>query len=111
MSWTSGSAARRTSRVWEQAAAGGFVLVTKDQDFQRLSVLRGAPPKVIWIRLGNCTTADIVRVLRFRRARVAAFAGSAAELRGAALRGLFDPLARELLALGDNRHLVPTTNT
>jgi predicted nuclease of predicted toxin-antitoxin system len=26
-------------RIWERAAADGFVLVSKDQDFQRLSVL------------------------------------------------------------------------
>lgn len=31
--------------VWEFAKGHGFVLVTKDEDFQRLSVLRGPPPK------------------------------------------------------------------
>lgn len=40
--------------IWEHAATEGFVLVTKDDDFQRLSVLFGPPPKVVWIRLGNC---------------------------------------------------------
>jgi len=35
-------------------------LVTDLAD-QQLSVLYGAPPKVIWIRLGNCSTADIIR--------------------------------------------------
>lgn len=52
--------------VWKQAADGGYVLVTKDEDFHRLSVLRGPPPKVIWIRLGNCATRDVVRLLRTR---------------------------------------------
>lgn len=52
------------------------MLVTKDQDFQRLSVMRGAPPKVVWIRLGNCATADIVRLLRFRRDQIIAFVES-----------------------------------
>jgi len=42
--------------VWERAAAGGFVLVTKDEDFHRMAVLLGPPPKIVWIRLGNCTT-------------------------------------------------------
>ncbi|MEO7085158.1 MAG: DUF5615 family PIN-like protein [Gemmatimonadaceae bacterium] len=59
--------------IWVRAAADGFVLVTKDEDFQRLSVLRGAPPKVIWIRLGNCTTPDVSRLLRFRREQIHAF--------------------------------------
>jgi predicted nuclease of predicted toxin-antitoxin system len=50
--------------LWELAAASGCLLVTKDEDFHRLSIVRGAPPKVIWIRLGNCSTEDIARLLR-----------------------------------------------
>lgn len=60
-------------RVWDHAAAGGYVLVTRDEDFHRLSVLRGPPPKVIWVRLGNCTTADVVRLLRVRAEQIARF--------------------------------------
>lgn len=59
--------------VWSYAATTGFVLVTKDEDFHRLSVLRGAPPKVLWVRLGNCATADVARLLRLRRADVERF--------------------------------------
>ena len=59
--------------VWDFAAAGGYVLVTKDEDFQRLSVVRGPPPKVIWVRLGNCATADVARLLRLRADDVARF--------------------------------------
>ena len=61
------------SALWTRAAAEKFVLVTKDEDFQRLSVLRGPPPKVIWIRLGNCATADVARLLRFRAEQIDAF--------------------------------------
>ena len=50
--------------VWEYARAEGFVLVTKDADFSELSTLRGFPPKVIWLRLGNCTANQIEAVLR-----------------------------------------------
>lgn len=42
----------------------GFVLVSKEEDFHRLSVMHGAPPKVVWLRLGNCVTQDIVDLLR-----------------------------------------------
>ena len=52
------------ARVWEYARQHGFTLVTKDEDFHRLSVLYGAPPKVIRIRLGNCSTADVAQLLR-----------------------------------------------
>ena len=60
--------------IWSRAAADGSVLVTKDEDFHRLSVLLGPPPKVVWIRLGNCTTEDVARLLRFRADDLKAFA-------------------------------------
>jgi predicted nuclease of predicted toxin-antitoxin system len=59
--------------IWNRAAEDDFVLVTKDDDFHRLSVLLGPPPKVIWIRLWNCATADVARLLRFRAEDVQAF--------------------------------------
>jgi len=49
--------------VWELAREHRCVLVTKDGDFHRLSLLHGAPPKVVWLRIGNCATADIARLL------------------------------------------------
>ena len=60
--------------IWQHARDHGFIIVTKDEDFQRLSVLYEAPPKVIWIRLGNCSTADIVRLLSERRNEIDRFA-------------------------------------
>jgi predicted nuclease of predicted toxin-antitoxin system len=59
--------------VWDRAAQDGYVLVTKDEDFHRLSLLLGPPPKVVWIRLGNCSTADVARLLRFRAAEIVEF--------------------------------------
>jgi len=50
--------------VWRHAKDNGFVVVTKDADFADLSVLRGFPPKVVWIRRGNCSTTDIENLLR-----------------------------------------------
>jgi predicted nuclease of predicted toxin-antitoxin system len=59
--------------VWQLAVEHHCVLVTKDEDFHRLSVLRGGPPKVVWIRLGNCTTADIANLLLEHRADIHRF--------------------------------------
>ena len=59
--------------IWQYAREHGFVIVTKDEDFQQLSVLYGAPPKVIWIRLGNCSTGDITRLLTERHREVDRF--------------------------------------
>ncbi len=50
--------------VWEWSRKKGFTIVTKDADFNELSTLRGFPPKIIWIRTGNCTTSQIERLLR-----------------------------------------------
>ncbi len=60
--------------VWRHDAAGGYAIVTKDDDFRQRSFLLGAPPRVIWVRLGNCRTADVEAVLRMRHADVLAFA-------------------------------------
>lgn len=59
--------------IWATAATEGFLLVTKDEDFHRLSVLLGPPPKVIWIRLGNCATAEVARLLRSEADRIHEF--------------------------------------
>jgi len=50
--------------VWEYAKANQFVIVSKDSDFEQRSLLHSHPPKIIWIRLGNCSTRDIEELLR-----------------------------------------------
>lgn len=50
--------------VWEYARNNGLMIVSKDSDFHQRSFLYGYPPKVVWVRLGNCSTADVERVLR-----------------------------------------------
>jgi predicted nuclease of predicted toxin-antitoxin system len=49
--------------VWNVARREGYCLVTKDADFNELLIAKGFPPKVIWIRLGNCTTNEILGLL------------------------------------------------
>jgi predicted nuclease of predicted toxin-antitoxin system len=60
-------------QVWEHARLNGFAVVTKDEDYSDLSVLRGSPPKVIWIQLGNCKTAEVEAAFRARLADIEAF--------------------------------------
>jgi predicted nuclease of predicted toxin-antitoxin system len=50
--------------VWEYAREHNFILVSKDSDFHELSLLYGSPPKVVWIRRGNCATRQIEFILR-----------------------------------------------
>lgn len=65
-------------QVWEHARLNGFAIVTKDEDYNNLSVLRGSPPKVIWLQLGNCTTAQVEAVFRARFVDIDAFEKDAA---------------------------------
>ncbi len=68
-----GLAAAPDDDVWAHAAANGFVIVSKDTDFQQRALLYGHPPKVIWVRLGNCSTAAVEALLRSRLADIQAF--------------------------------------
>lgn len=69
-----GAGGASDATVWQLAQKRDCVLVTKDEDFHRLSVLRGAPPKVVWLRLGNCTTEEVARLLRQHVADIRRFA-------------------------------------
>jgi predicted nuclease of predicted toxin-antitoxin system len=59
--------------IWRHAQEHGLVIVSRDEDFHRLSVFHGPPPKVIWIRLGNCSTDDIIGLLKTRHREIDAF--------------------------------------
>jgi predicted nuclease of predicted toxin-antitoxin system len=59
--------------IWEYAKAHGFALVSKDSDFQQRSLLIGAPPKFIWLRVGNCTVATTEILLRRHSAAIHTF--------------------------------------
>ena len=52
--------------VWEYARAHGLTIVTKDADFNDLAILTTPPPHVVWLRRGNCSTAEAEAVLRAR---------------------------------------------
>ncbi len=49
--------------MWEFARANDYVIVTKDDDFSALSALRGHPPRIIKLTLGNSDNARVLAVL------------------------------------------------
>jgi predicted nuclease of predicted toxin-antitoxin system len=61
--------------IWTLALPRGLTIVSKDADFHQRSFLFGHPPKVVWIRLGNCSTDDIAAILRRHHVDVLAFEG------------------------------------
>ena len=50
--------------IWNYAKANGFTLVSKDKDFYQRTLLYGAPPKFIWLCLGNCTRDDLLALIQ-----------------------------------------------
>jgi len=51
------------SVIFEFAKTHSFAIVTFDSDFVDLAVLKGTPPKIVWLRTGNLTTRFIADIL------------------------------------------------
>jgi len=68
-----GLASAADEAIWSFAVEHGFLIVSKDSDFHQLSFVRGFPPKVVWIQLGNCTTAQIIDLLLTRHGALEGF--------------------------------------
>jgi len=50
-------------QIFSAAAEAGAVVMTKDSDFVLLVQQRGAPPQVVWLRLGNTSNRDLRRIV------------------------------------------------
>jgi predicted nuclease of predicted toxin-antitoxin system len=61
------------SAVWAHARGDHFAIVSKDNDFRQRSFLEGAPPKIIWLSVGNAGTVAIADLLRREHGRILAF--------------------------------------
>lgn len=59
--------------IWSHARDHGMVIVSKDSDFQQRSLLLGAPPKVVCLKVGNCPTSRIEALLRERSVELHTF--------------------------------------
>ena len=59
--------------IWTFARAGGYTIVSKDADFHHLSFRYGAPPKAVWLKMGNCSTREVSACIRKNRGALEAF--------------------------------------
>jgi len=59
--------------IWAYARAQGFAIASKDSDFAERSILAELAPKILWIRLGNCSTNAVEMLLRARHDEVRRF--------------------------------------
>jgi predicted nuclease of predicted toxin-antitoxin system len=55
------------------AAEHGYMIVTKDNDFYVSSIMHGAPPKIVWLRVGNCSVHDLEQLLRANASEILDF--------------------------------------
>jgi predicted nuclease of predicted toxin-antitoxin system len=62
--------------IWDFAAAQGYAVVSKDNDFRQLSFLYGSPPKIVWLSVGNAGTDAIAGLLERSSSRIEQFADS-----------------------------------
>lgn len=67
------------SVIADWAKREGFMIVSKDTDFYQRSMVFGHPPKFVWLRIGNCSTAFVVDLLRANTELICAFGASDAE--------------------------------
>ena len=58
-----GLEAASDSVIWRTAKDHGFVIVTRDADFEELSLVWGQPPKVIWLKTRNQSRAATLKIL------------------------------------------------
>jgi len=49
--------------IWEFARSNSYTIVTFDSDYYDLSIIRGCPPKIIWLRIGNTSTQMVAKEL------------------------------------------------
>lgn len=61
--------------IWHFAQQHQFTIVTKDSDMNDITALRGAPPKILWLRIGNCTTKMTEAIIRRNHAIIEQFHG------------------------------------
>lgn len=49
--------------IWEHAAREGAIIISKDEDFAQMTLVRPEPVPVIWLRVGNCRTPHLLATL------------------------------------------------
>jgi predicted nuclease of predicted toxin-antitoxin system len=59
--------------LWKFAKNNSFIIVTKDSDFSEKAIVKGFPPKTIWIKKGNCSTKEIEKILRNKFLEIKSF--------------------------------------
>lgn len=60
-------------QIWEYARKNNFTIVTFDADFIDLTNLKGFPPKIIWLRIGNTSTENLAKIINENHFKIGEF--------------------------------------
>ena len=58
------------SEIWQYAKDNGYVIVSRDSDFQERSLVAGHPPQVIWLKIPNRSKTVVLNILLEHRAEI-----------------------------------------
>lgn len=58
------------SEIWQYAKDNGFVIVSRDSDFQERSLVAGHPPQVVWLKIPNRSKTVVLNILLEHRAEI-----------------------------------------
>jgi predicted nuclease of predicted toxin-antitoxin system len=50
--------------IFEYAKKHAYTIVTFDEDFQEIQSILGFPPKIVWLRMGNTSTTNVLQTLQ-----------------------------------------------
>jgi predicted nuclease of predicted toxin-antitoxin system len=59
--------------VWNFVKQNGFTIISKNSYFHQMSFVFGAPPKVVWLRIGNSSTKELEISIRANLLRISNF--------------------------------------
>lgn len=63
-------------QIWEYARVNGSFIVTNDDDFLKILLLRGFPPKIVLLRTGNQSTEYLKELLIQYKEKIKALSDS-----------------------------------
>lgn len=62
--------------IWNYAKKNGFTIISKDDDFEKIVLLRKAPPKLIYLKTYNLNTKKLVSLILKNKDRINEFVTS-----------------------------------
>ncbi len=68
-----GSELHEDHNIFDFAFRNDFAIVTFDEDFYDLQLLKGHPPKIIWLRFGNSSNLKVINKLIESREAIESF--------------------------------------